>query len=158
MNQTIKISDMAVSSQVDDVLVTYSLGSCIGVVLYDPIAKIGGMIHCLLPLSKANPEKAKVNPSMYTDSGFVELLATILALGANKGRLIVKVAGCGAPMDKNGRFKIGDRNIAVLRKLLWKNKMMISGEDVGGTKPRTMRLYMDSGITTVTTNREATEI
>lgn len=158
MNQIVGISEMVVSKDVDDVLVTYSLGSCIGISLYDPVSSVGGMIHCMLPMSKIDLEKAKATPTMYTDTGFVLLLQEVLRLGADKGRIVVKIAGCGAPMDRNGRFKIGDRNYAVLRKLLWKNKMLIEGEDVGGTQPRTMRLFMDSGKTTITSGKEVATI
>lgn len=155
MDQVVGISEMVVSKDVSDVLVTYSLGSCIGISLFDPTANVGGMIHCMLPMSKIDLEKAKAKPAMFTDTGFVKLLQEVLSLGADKSRILVKVAGCGAPMDRNGRFKIGDRNYAVLRKLLWKNKMMIEAEDVGGTQPRTMRLFMDSGKTTISTNGKA---
>ena len=158
MKMVVGVGDMAVSRDSGDVLVTYSLGSCIGVTLYDPEANVGGLIHCLLPLSKISPEKAKETPAMYVDTGFVELLKQVLQSGADKNRLIVKVAGCGAPIDRNGRFKIGDRNLAVLRKLLWKNKLLISGEDVGGTKPRTMKLFLDSGETTIASGKEVVSL
>ncbi|MEO0477480.1 MAG: chemotaxis protein CheD [Planctomycetota bacterium] len=149
---------MAVSKNPDESLVTYSLGSCVGVTLFDPETRVGGMIHCLLPVSKTDPEKAKANPSMFTDTGFVALLNAVTAEGAQMDRLVVKVAGGGAPMDSAGRFKIGERNYAVLRKLLWKNNLLISGEDVGGTKPRTMRINMGDGQVTVSSGREVAEL
>ena len=158
MDRVVGINEMYVSKDVNDVLVTYSLGSCVGISLFDPEVSVGGMIHCMLPMSKIDPEKAKTSPTMYTDTGFVVLLQSVLELGANKDRIVTKVAGCGAPMDRNGRFKIGDRNYAVLRKLLWKNKMLIEGEDVGGTQPRTMRLFMDSGKTTISTSGKVTKL
>jgi chemotaxis protein CheD len=149
---------MAVSTTPDQTLVTYSLGSCVGVSLFDPEAGVGGLIHCMVPLSKTDPEKAKVRPAMFTDTGFVLLLNEIIAQGASINRLIVKVAGGGAPMDSAGRFKIGERNYAVLRKLLWKNNLLIAGEDVGGTKPRTMRIQMSDGLVTVSSAGEVTEL
>ena len=149
---------MAVSKRPEQSLVTYSLGSCVGVTLYDPEAGVGGMIHCLLPVSKTDPEKAKANPAMFTDTGFVALLNAVTAEGAQMERLLVKVAGGGAPMDSVGRFKIGERNYAVLRKLLWKNNLLISGEDVGGTKPRTMRMEVSSGQVTVSSGSEVVEL
>lgn len=63
MNHTVDISAMVVTDKADDVLVTYSLGSCIGVALYDPEACVGGMIHCMLPLSKIDPAKGKSRPA-----------------------------------------------------------------------------------------------
>ncbi len=152
------ISQLAVSKDIEDVLVTYSLGSCIGISMYDPEAKVGGLIHCMLPLSKIDPEKAKSTPAMYTDSGFILLLTSVLKLGGTKDNLVIKVAGCGSPMDKNGRFKIGERNHAVFKKLLWKNNLLVAGEDIGGTKPRTLRLYMKTGDTTVSSGRSVDKI
>lgn len=155
---TVGMCEMAVSTTPDQTLVTYSLGSCVGVSLFDPEAGVGGLIHCMVPLSKTDPEKAKVRPAMFTDTGFVLLLNEIIAQGASINRLIVKVAGGGAPMDSAGRFKIGERNYAVLRKLLWKNNLLIAGEDVGGTKPRTMRIQMSDGLVTVSSAGEVTEL
>lgn len=154
--RTVGMCEMAVSRDPGDLLVTYSLGSCIGLTLYDPDHCIGGMIHCLLPLSKADPQKASQRPAMFMDSGFVALLEAVLAAGAEKSRLILKVAGGGAPLDTAGRFRIGERNYTVLRKLLWKNNLLIAAEDVGGTRPRTLRLRMEDGQVTVSTGQEVT--
>ena len=146
---TVGISEMLVTQSVDDVLITYSLGSCIGVTLYDAEAKVGGLIHCMLPLSRIDPERAKRQPPMFTDTGVPALLQEVLNRGASRKRLVAKVAGAAAPLTDNGVFKIGERNYTVLRKVLWKNEILIAAEDVGGTTARTMALYMDSGKTTI---------
>ncbi len=140
---------MKVSKNPEDVLVTYSLGSCVGVTLYDPLQKIGGLIHCMLPLSKIDPVKAKDNPYMFVDTGLPLLLQTILDLGGEKKRIIAKVAGGAVLLNDNGTFRIGERNYIVVRKLLWKNNILISSEDVGGTIPRTMYLYINDGKTII---------
>jgi len=140
---------MIVSQNGEEVLVTYSLGSCIGVAVYDPNVGVGGLIHCMLPLSRLDAERAMRTPQMFTDTGVPALLNAVLDLGASRKRLIVKVAGGAAPLSDNGIFKIGERNYTVLRKVLWKNDILIAGEDVGGTIARTMKLYMDTGKTTV---------
>lgn len=158
MNLIIDISDMKVSNSTDDILVTYSLGSCIGVTLYDPVARVGGMAHCMLPLSKTDPEKAKIRPAMFTDTGVSALLQTALDMGAQKQRLIIKVAGAAQLMDENGTFRIGERNLVVLRKVLWKNNIIIAAEDVGGTIARTVFLYMDTGKTVVRSQRMEREL
>ena len=149
---------MKVSNSTDDILVTYSLGSCIGVTLYDPVARVGGMAHCMLPLSKTDPEKAKIRPAMFTDTGVSALLQTALDMGAQKQRLIIKVAGAAQLMDENGTFRIGERNLVVLRKVLWKNNIIIAAEDVGGTIARTVFLYMDTGKTVVRSQRMEREL
>ncbi len=146
---TVGISDMKVTNNKDVVLVTYSLGSCIGMTLYDPIVCVGGMIHCLLPMAKANPKRAEENPQMFIDSGIPVLLDELMKMGAQKNRLIAKVAGAGNFLKSNDMFKTGERNYTVLRKVLWKNNILIKGEDVGGSIPRTMSLYMATGTTTI---------
>ena len=149
--RVVGISQMAVSTDPGELLVTYSLGSCVGVTIYDPRARVGGLVHCLLPLSRQEPEKAKKNPAMFTDSGVVALIQGVLDAGASRENLHVKVAGGASPLDTCGRFKIGERNVTVLRKVLWKNDLMLAAEDVGGTQPRTLSLYMDRGRCTVRT-------
>ncbi len=149
--RVIAIAEMYVSDNVSDMLITYSLGSCLGVTAYDPVARVGGMIHCLLPSSRSNPEKAKEKPTMYADTGLVALFSKLFERGAHKERILIKVAGAGAPMDMGEQFRIGERNFAVLRKFLWKNNMLIEGQDIGGKKPRTMTLDMATGQTCVRT-------
>lgn len=146
---TVGISEMKVSKNAGDTLVTYSLGSCIGVTLYDPDACVGGMIHCMLPLSRLDPAKAKQNPQMFTDTGIPALIQSILDNGGTRKRMIAKVAGAASPLNDNGMFKIGERNYTVLRKVLWKNEILIAAEDVGGTIARTMTLAISSGRTTI---------
>ncbi|HOQ32983.1 MAG TPA: chemotaxis protein CheD [Candidatus Hydrogenedens sp.] len=146
---TVNISDMKVSSNPEDVLVTYSLGSCVGVTLYDPLQKIGGLILCMLPLSKVDPERAKEVPYMFVDTGLPLMLQTLINMGANKNRIVAKVAGGAVLLDDNGMFRIGERNHIVVRKLLWKNNILISSEDVGGTIARTVYLQINDGKTII---------
>lgn len=138
---------MKVSTSVEDILITYSLGSCVGLSLYDPVAQVGGLIHCMLPLSRISPDKAVSYPARFTDTGVVALLREVIAAGARKDRLIARVAGAAKMLDENGLFKIGERNYTVLRKVLWKNDVLIRSEDVGGTISRTVYLEMASGRT-----------
>ncbi len=147
--RVVGVSDMCVSSDPADTIITYSLGSCIGLTLFDPEAGVGGMLHSLLALSRMDRAKAEANPFMFTDTGATRLIQALLDMGASKSRLLAKVAGAASPLDVRGSFQIGERNYTVLHKVLWKNGILIAGEDVGGKRPRTMTLYMDSGITTV---------
>lgn len=141
----IGIADMKVSDDRGVTLVTHSLGSCIGLAVYDPVAKVGGMLHYMLPESQLNPEKAKTTPLMFADTGIPILFKSCYKLGAVKGRMIVKVAGGSQVMDESGVFNIGKRNYAALRKIFWRNKVIIDGEDVGGAVNRTMRLSIATG-------------
>jgi chemotaxis protein CheD len=149
---------MKVTNQREDVLVTYSLGSCVGVSLYDPVSGVGGMIHCMLPLSKIDPVKAQANPSMFTDVGVPGLIQAVFDLGADRRRIVAKVAGAASLLDEKGLFKIGERNYTVLRKVLWKNNIGVAAEDVGGATSRTMHLYMESGRTTIKSNGKEVEL
>jgi chemotaxis protein CheD len=146
---TIDISDMKVSDREDDILVTYSLGSCVGLALYDKSVRVGGLIHCMLPLSKIDPEKAALKPYMFVDTGVTLLLTELFKRGAQRQNLVAKVAGAASPLGKEETFRIGQRNYTILRKLLWKNNILIEAEDVGGSKARTMYMYMEDGLVTV---------
>ena len=146
-NVTVGISEMRISVDPVETLITYSLGSCVGLALFDTEAHVGGLIHSMLPFSKIDPEKAKRMPCMFVDTGVPALLQAMFDRGAQKRSLIAKVAGGSQIMDDKGVFNIGERNYAVLRKLLWKNNILVSGEDVGGSIPRTMSLRMETGKT-----------
>ncbi|HNY78039.1 MAG: chemotaxis protein CheD [Sedimentisphaerales bacterium] len=144
----VDISDAKVSSDPSDVLVTYSLGSCIGVCLYDPVTHIGGMLHYQLPSSKMDEERARSKPLMFADTGMALLLNKMTTMGANKKRMHVRLAGGAAMATGPQGFDIGKRNYLAIRKILWSNGMFINAEDVGGNAARS--LYMDMADGTVT--------
>ena len=154
----VDISDMKTSDEPDEILITYSLGSCIGLSLYDPVAKVGGLVHAMLPLSKIDRAKAKKNPYMFTDTGVSMLIQRLFDMGARRKNLVAKVAGGARLLDSKGLFKIGERNYTVLRKVLWKNDILIASESVGGSQSRTMLLYMEDGRTTIKSGGKETEL
>lgn len=149
VNLTVDIADLKVTKEPTAMLTTYSLGSCIGVTIWDPETHVGGMIHYMLPDSTLSPEKAKAKPAMFANSGVPLLFKSAFELGATKKRLIVKVAGGSCLLDDNGTFNIGKRNYVMLRKLFWKNGILIDSEDVGGSISRTLRLDVTSGRVTI---------
>ncbi len=157
-NIVVDISDYKITDEQDAVIITHALGSCIAVIIYDPVMKVGGMIHYMLPLSSTSPEKAKTRPAMFADTGVPLLFKEMYAKGCQKKDMIVKVAGGGKLWHDKGQFEIGKRNYTVLRKIFWKNSIMIKNEDVGGSKSRTTRLYMDSGRMTVSSKGEESEL
>ncbi len=146
------MADMKVSASADDRLVTYALGSCLGIAVYDPVARVGGLLHVMLPLSSIDHAKGQENPAMFVDTGVPDLFRACYRLGAVKQRMIVSVAGgasAGAPGDPD-QFQIGKRNILTLRKLLWKNGLLIQAQDVGGYQlARNMILSMADGSITL---------
>ncbi len=149
--KVVGISAMVVSDSPADVLVTYSLGSCVGLSVFDPVAGVGGMVHCMLPTARRDPEKAKACPCMFTDTGVMKLLHAVFSIGAARGRITAKVAGAASLLDPNGIFDIGRQNHVVLRKILWKNDILVAGEAVGGIAIRTLTLDVKTGVTTVKT-------
>ncbi|MBP7936008.1 MAG: chemotaxis protein CheD [Phycisphaerae bacterium] len=149
MMEVVDIADMVVSGNPQDVLVTHSLGSCIGVTIWDPEVHVGGMIHYMLPSSTIAPEKARANPAMFADTGIPAMFRAAYELGAVKKRIVAKVAGGSSLLDDKGTFNIGKRNYIALRKIFWKNGILIEAEDVGGAHSRTLRLSVADGRVTV---------
>jgi len=145
----VDIADYKISKNAGDILVTYSLGSCVGVTVYDPVAQIGGMIHCMLPLSKVDRDKAAQRPAMFVDTGMQLMLNQLFDSGVRKSRLKIAVAGGSHILNDDSIFKIGERNFTVLRKILWKNSMLMNIQDVGGEISRTIRLHIGTGRFTV---------
>jgi chemotaxis protein CheD len=139
------IGEYAVSSDPDAVLVTYALGSCIAVVIFDPVTKVGGLLHYMLPDSNLDSEKALRRPCMFADTGIPLLFQRAYQLGAVRARIEVAVLGGAQVMDSGGTFNIGKRNHLALRKIFWKAGILIRSEDVGGTQSRTVRLEMTTG-------------
>jgi chemotaxis protein CheD len=139
------IGDCKVSNDPCDVLVTHALGSCIAVVLYDPAAKVAGLLHYMLPESGLDADKAEKRPFMFADTGIPMLFDRALQLGASKSRLVVMAAGGAQMLDPNGTFNIGHRNHLAMRKVLWKCGLIVHKEDVGGTCSRTVRIAVATG-------------
>ncbi len=148
---TVGMGDLQVTSDPDRVLVTYALGSCIALVVHDPIRFVGGMIHFQLPLSSVSPEKAQLRPGMFADTGVPMLFHKMYALSARKPDMIVKIIGGAKICDTEDTFEIGKRNYVTLRKMLWKAGVGVAAEDVGGTASRTVRLFVNDGRTSIKT-------
>ena len=145
MRVIVGVSDMKVSNDSEAVLVTYSLGSCIGVAIYDAVAKVGGLLHYLLPESKLSPEKAIKNPYMFADTGIPSLFKAAYNLGAKKKRMKVIVAGGSQVLDQRGIFDIGKRNDMAARKMFHRNNVITDFQNVGGSANRTIKLAVKNG-------------
>jgi chemotaxis protein CheD len=154
----VEISDFRVSDDPGATLVTWALGSCIAVMVHDPVRRAAGMIHYMLPLAETSPERARDRPAMFADTGVPLLFHSMYGLGCRKQDLVVKVAGGSSLHDDRGVFQIGKRNHAILRKMLWKAGVLVAAEDVGGAKSRTVRLHVGTGRCTVTSPGEEVEL
>jgi len=136
---------MRVSDNPADFLVTYSLGSCVGVCIHDPVARVAGMLHYMLPESGISPEKAAGNPCMFADTGIPALFRKAYELGAVKDRITVRAAGGAQILDATGLFNIGERNILAMRKILRRNGVTLGPSDLGGTVNRTVTMNVSTG-------------
>jgi chemotaxis protein CheD len=145
MKYIVGVSDMKISNQAGDVIVTHALGSCIGIAIHDPRACVGGIIHYMLPLSKVDEQKAAQNPYMFGDTGIPQFFKEAYALGASKEDLRVVMAGGAQVFEQQDFFDIGKRNAVVARKSFWKNNVMIAAENIGGHLPRTLYLEVGTG-------------
>jgi chemotaxis protein CheD len=134
-----------VTNQEQASLITYALGSCVAVAIHDPVARVGGLLHLMLPDSSLDPAKAAERPFMFADTGIPLLFRQAYAAGAEKRRIVVHLAGGAQVIDDNGVFNIGKRNHLAVRKVLWRAGVLIASEAVGGTESRTVRLDVASG-------------
>ena len=145
MRKIVGVADMAVTKNPQEDLITFSLGSCIAVVIFDAMVKVGGMLHYMLPDSSMDQEKARKKPAMFADSGIPMLFKQSYSLGAKKNNIRVMIAGGSQILDENGVFNIGKRNYLALRQIFWRNNVLIAGEHIGGNVNRTVRLEMSTG-------------
>jgi len=158
VKHVVGVADYKISGTPGDQIITHGLGSCLGIAAYDSAANVGGLFHVMLPVSSVNPEKAKSSPMMFVDTGLPLFFKALYAAGANKERLVVKVAGGAQMRDKNDFFAIGKRNYVTMRKLFWKNGIMIAAEEVGGNVSRTMYLEIGSGQVRLSVNGREIEL
>lgn len=138
---------LEVTNSPSSVLVAFGLGSCIAVSLYDPVEKIAGMIHIVLPYS--NDDKMEhSSATKYANTGIPILLKEVLKMGAKKFRLEVKVVGGAQILKRNypvNSFDIAEKNLKAVKDTLKKLNLYVTSEDTGGTKGRTFRLFVDTG-------------
>lgn len=141
----VSIADLAVSNTPAVTLATYSLGSCLGVAIYDPVARAGGLLHLMLPDSGLDAARAAQRPGMFVDTGVAALFRAAYLLGAEKQRLIISVAGGAQILDGSGLFNLGPRNYEALTRLFHEHGLSIHAEQVGGLANRSMRLSLATG-------------
>ena len=148
---SVGLGEQVISRDPDDVLVAYGLGSCLGICMVDPILKVAGLLHAVLPLWANGMEPLDPASSKYVDSGIERLLGALVKEGANKHRLIIRIAGGANMLTSPGlknSFEIGTRNIESARVTFQRLNLTLKAEDVGGNTGRTVRFYVvDSRMT-----------
>lgn len=141
----IGVGDLAVSNNPQVTLSTYALGSCVGVIGYDPVVKAGGILHLMLPDSLISPDKAAKQPAMFADTGLPIFFRSLSGMKVERSRMRVFLAGGASVLNGTDPFKIGERNAASVRKILNIYQISICGEDLGGNVNRTVHLELATG-------------
>jgi chemotaxis protein CheD len=144
------IGELVVSKDVNILLKCVGVGSCIALCIYDPVVRVGGIAHMLLPCSRNRDEMT--SPVKYIDSGVPLMLARMIKNGADRSNMIIKIAG-GAKMlsipGENSHLDIGQKNIAEIKAALNRENLAVCGADLGGNCGRTIEFFLDSGKITV---------
>ena len=139
------VADMAIATESHGQLVTYALGSCIGLSAYDPVAKIGGLLHYMLPQPAEQADPKTLKPYMFATTGIPMLMRKLAQAGAQQARLILCAAGGAEILEGAASMAIGKRNRTMLRKVLWKMGIALSAEETGGSIARTVTLDLHRG-------------
>lgn len=145
MNHVVGISDCKASRDPTATVVTYALGSCVGLVLYDARLAVGGMLHVMLPDSRYRSATRDFNPYMFADTGFEALLEMVVSLGAARERLVAKLAGGANMLKHSAVLDIGSRNSEAITALLKLARIPVLGSSIGGTVGRSMQLHLKDG-------------
>jgi chemotaxis protein CheD len=148
------VADMAVARESQVQIVTYALGSCIGLTAFDPVAKIGGLLHFMLPQPAEHSDPKEIKPYMYATTGIPLMFRKLAEAGARKDRLVVCAAGGAEIINDAGVFAIGKRNRTILRKIFWKDGTIVTAEDTGGGLARTMCLNLSTGEVRIRTRNQ----
>lgn len=147
MSEVIKVgmADLNIC-KAPDVITTLGLGSCIGLVFYDPVSKVGGMVHYMLPDS--TKVRNNSNIAKFGDTGIQELYKRVIAAGANKGRMVAKIAGGAKMFEVSGLSEVGNigaRNTEAAKLKLKELGIRLVAEDTGLNYGRTVELHCDTG-------------
>jgi len=145
----VKVADLNVGLA-GDVLVTYGLGSCVAIMLYDSTVRVGGMAHILLP----TPALAKrgASPQKFPQTAIPALLEAMTEVGASPKRVTARLAGGAAmfgALAPTGTIKMGERNVVATRKTLNAHNIPVLGEAVGGDFGRSVRFEVESGVVNI---------
>lgn len=143
---TVGIGESQATASRDDEIVTYALGSCVALILLDPLSRVGAMAHIALPESQVDLARADKLPGYFADTAVPFLLNQMRRQGAKEhSQMIAKLVGGAKVTKTEDFFEIGRRNITAIKRLLWQLNIPIKSEDVGGTNSRTVCLKMEDG-------------
>jgi len=140
------------SSRHPCILTTLGLGSCVGIALYDPMRKVAGLAHIMLPSSQQARNNSNI--AKFADTAIARLVEDMTTIGANRSQIVAKLAG-GAQMfsfnDSSEMLRIGARNVSASKEMLQMLRIPIIAEDTGGTYGRTIELCSENGMLLIKT-------
>lgn len=148
------VGDMGVSNNPQITLSTYALGSCVAVVVYDPIARAGGLLHMMLPDSTISPAKAQSQPAMFADTGLPLLFRSLQGVRADPARMHLFMAGGANVLCDADMFRIGERNIQACSDYLARAGLSVRRSSLRGTINRTVHLNIATGDITLKTPQQ----
>jgi chemotaxis protein CheD len=141
----VRIAELAASKDPATLFYTFPLGSGLGIAVYDAEAKVGGILHSVLPSSSIDPDQAATTPGMFLDTGLQLLFAQMRQLNANIQNLRVAVAGAAQIMDDEPVFNVGKSNIDALMALLAQVGLEVHAKSVGGKTNCNMEFNVGTG-------------
>jgi chemotaxis protein CheD len=141
----ISMADLAVVRNQAVTLCTPPLGACLAVAIFDPVAKVAGVLNSMLPEASIDPVRARNRPGMFLDSGISALLEQAMKLEAQPERLVICVAGGARILDETSYFNIGNRNFEVLEKCLKERGLRLAAAEVGGLSNRALQMNATTG-------------
>ncbi len=147
----IGVGEMAVSDDAAATLSTYGLGSCVGVVAYDPKIRAGGILHLMLPNSAIAPERSRGQPAMFADTGLPRFVDALIQLRADRTRLRFFLVGGASVIALGSAYRIGAKNLEAASAWLTSQGFQIADVGTGGNINRTLHLELGTGAMTLRT-------
>src|SRR5262245_60468575 len=135
----IGVGEHKVCSEPAAILATYALGSCLGITVYDRDSRIGGILHAMLPTSRVGD---KTRPAMFVDTGLEALLTDMKSKGPDIQKLEFKIFGGARVMQADRYFRIGDKNVEIVKNIFQQNQIACTVWEVGGNSNRTIKLHL----------------
>jgi chemotaxis protein CheD len=143
------VSDARISTDLNDILVTYSVGTSVSVSFYDEMLHAGALFHFQFPNSHFDAEKAKCRPFIFADTGFAVVREKLAELGVDRKYLKVRLVGGASTQADSDADNVGRSNHLAIRKILWMNGILITAEHMGGNIIRNMSLDIANGDVTI---------
>lgn len=146
MNIPVLLSEMKISQNATDTLIARNVGTGLGLAIHDPVSKVGGLYHIMLPSSEVYPGMAHKKPLMFADTGIPAFMKSLIEKGISKPHLRVSIAG-GADLIPSGKtlFSVGRENIQKASEVLKKHGVFIQEHTVGGNQSRAFFMNIGSG-------------